>query len=362
MAGNSFGKIIKLTSFGESHGRAVGGVIEGIPAGLKIDIDFIQNELNRRRPGQSKWVSPRQEEDRFEILSGVFKDRTLGTPIGFVIWNKDQHSSDYDHVEKAYRPSHADYTYDQKYGFRDHRGGGRSSARETISRVAAGAFAKMLLKEIGIEINAFVHQIGMVRLERIPELADIRSAEKSPLRCPDEKVTQEMINLIETTAREGDTLGGKISCVVTGMPAGLGEPVFDKLHADLGKAMLSINAVKGFEIGSGFSAVSMKGSQHNDLFVKEGDNLHTQTNNSGGVQGGISNGSDLYFNVAFKPIATIMKSQKSFDSEGNEIILEGKGRHDVTVVPRAVPIVEAMAAIVIADHYLRNKVSTMKDI
>lgn len=362
MAGNSFGKIIKLTSFGESHGRAVGGVIEGIPAGLKIDVGFIQSELNRRRPGQSKWVSPRQEDDRFEILSGVFKDQTLGTPIGFVIWNKDQHSTDYDHVEKAYRPSHADYTYDQKYGFRDHRGGGRSSARETIARVAAGAFAKMLLKEIGVEINAFVHQIGTVSLEKVPELADIRNAEKSPLRCPDEKVTLEMINLIEMTAREGDTLGGKISCVVTGMPAGLGEPVFDKLNADLGKAMLSINAVKGFEIGSGFSAVSMKGSQHNDLFVKEGENLHTRTNNSGGVQGGISNGSDIFFNVAFKPIATIMKTQQSFDSEGNEIILEGKGRHDVTVVPRAVPIVEAMAALVIADHYLRNKVASMKDL
>ncbi len=362
MAGNTFGKIIKLTSFGESHGRAIGGVIEGIPAGLKVDIEFIQNELNRRRPGQSKWVSPRQEKDRFEILSGVFEDRTLGTPIGFVIWNKDQHSADYDHIAKAYRPSHADYTYDQKYGFRDHRGGGRSSARETIARVAAGAFAKMLLKEVGVQVQAFVYQIGTVCLDKTPDIESIRKTEESPLRCPDEKVTEKMKKLIEDTAKEGDSLGGKISCVVTGMPLGLGEPVFDKLHADLGKAMLSINAVKGFEIGSGFAATFMKGSQHNDLFVKEGENLRTQTNNSGGVQGGISNGSDIFFNVGFKPIATIMKNQKSFDDKGNEIILEGKGRHDVTVVPRAVPIVEAMAALVIADHYLRNKVSSLKNL
>ena len=362
MAGNTFGKIIKLTSFGESHGRAIGGVIEGIPAGLKVDTEFIQNELNRRRPGQSKWVSPRQEADRFEVLSGVFENRTLGTPIGFVIWNKDQHSADYDHIAKAYRPSHADYTYDQKYGFRDHRGGGRSSARETIARVAAGAFAKMLLKEVGVQVQAFVYQIGTVSLDRIPNIEEIRKTEESPLRCPDEKVTEKMIKLIEDTAREGDTLGGKISCVVTGMPSGLGEPVFDKLHADLGKAMLSINAVKGFEIGSGFSATFMKGSQHNDLFVKDGENLRTQTNNSGGVQGGISNGSDIFLNVGFKPIATIMKNQKSFDAQGNEIVLEGKGRHDVTVVPRAVPIVEAMAALVIADHYLRNKVSSLKNL
>lgn len=360
MAGNTFGKILKITSFGESHGKAVGGVIEGLPAGLKINMAFIQNELDRRRPGQSKWVSPRQEDDRFEILSGVFKGQTLGTPIGFVIWNKDHHSFDYDHLEKAYRPSHADYTYDQKYGIRDHRGGGRSSARETIARVAAGAFAKLLLKETGVEISAFVRQIGTVTLGTSPDIQDIMRTEESPLRCPDKKVTEEMIHLIEATAKEGDTLGGEISCVITGMPIGLGEPVFDKLHADLGKAMLSINAVKGFEIGSGFSAVSMKGSQHNDLFVKDGNNLHTQTNNSGGVQGGISNGSEIFFNVAFKPIATLMKKQKSFDSEGNEITLEGKGRHDVTVVPRAVPIVEAMAALVIADHYLRNKVSSMK--
>lgn len=362
MAGNTFGKIIKLTSFGESHGRAIGGVIEGIPAGLKVDMEFIQNELNRRRPGQSKWVSPRQEADRFEVLSGVFEDRTLGTPIGFLIWNKDQHSADYDHIAKAYRPSHADYTYDQKYGFRDHRGGGRSSARETIARVAAGAFAKMLLKEVGIQVQAFVCQIGTVSLDKTPDIATIRKTEESPLRCPDEKVTEKMIKLIEDTAREGDTLGGKISCVVTGMPSGLGEPVFDKLHADFGKAMLSINAVKGFEIGSGFSATLMKGSEHNDLFEKEGENLRTLTNNSGGVQGGISNGSDIFFNVGFKPIATIMKNQKSFDAQGNEIVLEGKGRHDVTVVPRAVPIVEAMAALVLADHYLRNKVSSLKNL
>lgn len=360
MAGNSFGKIFTLTSFGESHGKGIGGVIDGLPAGLQVDMDFIQNELNRRRPGQSKWVSPRQEADRFEILSGVFDNVTLGTPIGFVIWNKDQHSDDYDHLKDTYRPSHADYTYDQKYGVRDHRGGGRSSARETIARVVAGAFAKLFLKEIGIEIHAFVRQLNEVVIPEEPSLEALRKVDESPLRCPDEKTTQKMIELIESTAKEGDTLGGIIGCVATGMPRGLGAPVFDKLHADLGKAMLSINAVKGFEYGSGFSAPLMKGSEHNDLFSIEKGDLKTVTNNSGGVQGGISNGSDVYLNVAFKPIATVMKDQKTVDKEGKDVVLKGKGRHDVTVLPRAVPIVEAMAAMVLVDHYLLNKVSSMQ--
>ncbi len=362
MSGNSFGKILKISSFGESHGKAIGGIIEGFPAGFEIQTSFIQAELDRRRPGQSKWVSPRQEADRFEILSGVFEGKSLGTPIAFVVWNKDQHSADYNHIAKAFRPSHADYTYQKKYGLRDYRGGGRSSARETIARVVAGAFAKILLKEVGIEVRAFVSQLGSVSLTNIPDWDQLALTENSPLRCPDDETTQSMLTHIEQTADEGDTLGGKISCMIKGTPVGLGEPVFDKLHADLGKAMLSINAVKGFEIGSGFSAVSMKGSEHNDLFVKNDDGLSTLTNFSGGVQGGISNGSDIYFNVAFKPIATIMKAQPSFDAEGNEIVLEGKGRHDITVVPRAVPIVEAMAALVLADHYLRNRLATRKGI
>jgi len=362
MSGNTFGKILKITSFGESHGKAIGGIIEGFPSGMKINEEFIQNELNRRRPGQSKWVSPRQEADHFEILSGVFEGKSLGTPIGFLIWNKDQHSADYNHLAKAYRPSHADYTYQKKYGIRDHRGGGRSSARETIARVVAGAFAKILLREAGISIRAYVSQLGPVDIKNIPNWNDLPLAEKSPVRCPDQKTSDEMLKLIEKTAAEGDTLGGKISCVIKGTPVGLGEPVFDKLHADLGKAMLSINAVKGFEIGSGFSAISMKGSEHNDLFVKKEDKLSTLTNFSGGVQGGISNGNDIYFNVAFKPIATIMKPQVSYDAQGNELLLEGKGRHDITVVPRAVPIVEAMAALVMADHFLQSRLSRMDQI
>jgi chorismate synthase len=362
MPGNSFGKVLRLTSFGESHGKAIGGVIDGFPAGVKIDLDFVQNELERRRPGQSKWVTSRQEADRLEVLSGIFEGKSTGTPIGFLVWNKDQHSTDYAHLKKAYRPSHADFTYEKKYGFRDYRGGGRSSARETIARVVAGAFAKMLLKEAGIEISAFVHSIGEVSLPGNYDAFDLSKTEESPMRCPDKKTTDKMLLLLEKVAKEGDTLGGVISCVARNVPAGLGEPVFDKLHADLGKAMLSINAVKGFEIGSGFSSARMKGSEHNDLFVKKGDTLTTQTNRSGGIQGGISNGNDIFFKVAFKPIATIMKNQPSFDAAGNEVVLEGKGRHDVTVVPRAVPIVEAMAALVLADDLLRNKVSDIKSI
>nr|WP_262901579.1 chorismate synthase [Candidatus Sulfidibacterium hydrothermale] len=346
-----------MISFGESHGKAVGGVIDGFPAGVTIDPDFIQKELNRRRPGQSKWVSPRQEEDRLEILSGVFEGKSTGTPIGFLVWNKDHHSADYSHIKDAYRPSHADFTYDQKYGFRDYRGGGRSSARETIARVAAGAFAKLLLRHAGIEISAYVHSVGEVAMPEEPDRVDPALTEASPMRCPDKATTERMIELVEQTAKEGDTLGGTIVGFVHHVPAGLGEPVFDKLHADLGKAMLSINAVKGFEIGSGFAAARMKGSEHNDLFEKRGEEITTKTNFSGGVQGGISNGNTIRFKVAFKPIATLMKSQPSVDKDGNEIVLEGKGRHDVTVVPRAVPIVEAMAALVLADHWLQNRLS-----
>lgn len=362
MSGNTFGNILRITSFGESHGKAIGGIIEGFPAGLKIDLDTVQAELNRRRPGQSKWVSPRQEADRLEILSGVFEGRSLGTPIAFVIWNKDQHSADYDHLAQAFRPSHADYTYEKKYGLRDYRGGGRSSARETIARVVAGAFAKMLLKQVGIEVRAYVKQLGTVEMKTQPDWDQLAHTDQSPLRCPDLKVSEKMQQLIEKTAAEGDTLGGKIACVIKGAPVGLGEPVFDKLHADLGKAMLSINAVKGFEIGSGFSSVQMTGSQHNDLFVKNEAGLSTKTNFSGGIQGGISNGNDIFFNVAFKPIATIMKPQVSYDAQGNELLLEGKGRHDITVVPRAVPIVEAMAALVMADHFLRSRLSRIDQI
>jgi chorismate synthase len=357
MPGNSFGKILRLTSFGESHGKAIGGVIDGYPAGVPIDLDFVQKELNRRRPGQSKWVSPRQEQDKVEILSGIFEGKSTGTPIGFLIWNKDHHSTDYEHIKNAYRPSHADFTYDKKYGFRDYRGGGRASARETIARVLAGAFAKMLLHKVGIEIAAYVHSIGTVEVPVSYEDLDISQTENSPLRCPDKKTTTQMAKLLEDAAREGDTLGGSIVCVARHVPPGLGEPVFDKLHADLGKAMLSINAVKGFEIGSGFAVARMKGSEHNDRFIKKEGEITTQTNRSGGVQGGISNGSAIYCKVAFKPIATIMQDQLSVDASGDEIVLEGKGRHDVTVVPRAVPIVEAMAALVLADHWLLSKLS-----
>jgi len=362
MPGNSFGKFLQLTSFGESHGKAIGGVIDGFPAGVNIDLDFVQKELERRRPGQSKWVTARQEPDKLEVLSGIFEGKSTGTPIGFLVWNKDHHSTDYSHLKKVYRPSHADFTYEKKYGLRDYRGGGRSSARETVSRVVAGAFAKMLLKESGIEIYAFVQSIGEVSLPENYETPDLTITEESPMRCPDKKTTEKMIHLLEKTAKEGDTLGGTISCIAKNVPVGLGEPVFDKLHADLGKAMLSINAVKGFEIGSGFRAAGMKGSEHNDLFVKLGDQITTKSNRSGGIQGGISNGNDIFFKVAFKPIATIMKSQSSVDAEGNKVILKGKGRHDVTVVPRAVPIVEAMAALVLADHLLRNKLSDIKTI
>ena len=350
MAGNTFGTIFKLTTFGESHGPAIGGVIDGCPAGVHLDMEFIQAELDRRKPGQSAIVTQRKEPDTVEFYSGIFEGVTTGTPIGFVIKNANQKSKDYSHIKDSYRPSHADYTYDQKYGVRDYRGGGRSSARETASRVVAGAIAKQVLKDI--QFNAYVSAVGPITLETAYNQLDFSLTETNAVRCPDTVKASEMEHYIKQIRKEGDTVGGVVSCVIKGVPVGLGEPVFDKLHAELGKAMLSINAVKGFEYGSGFQGAKLKGSQHNDLFNNDGT---TKTNLSGGVQGGISNGMDIYFNVAFKPVATIMQDQETIDKEGNTVTMQGKGRHDPCVVPRAVPIVEAMAALVILDYYLLNK-------
>lgn len=351
MAGNSFGKLFKLTTFGESHGPAIGGVIDGCPSGLEIDFGAIQAEMNRRKPGQSEIVTQRKEPDSVEFLSGIFEGKTTGTPIGFIIRNADQRSKDYSHIKDVYRPSHADYTYEKKYGNRDYRGGGRSSARETACRVVAGAIAKQLLK--GIRINAYTSSVGDIYLKKPYQELDFSKTEANAVRCPDEKTAELMINRIKEIRKEGDTIGGTVTCVLQNVPIGLGEPVFDKLHAELGKAMLSINAVKGFEYGSGFCGVQMKGSEHNDLFNADGT---TKTNLSGGIQGGISNGMDIYFRVAFKPVATIIQKQDTLDSSGNIVEMQGKGRHDPCVVPRAVPIVEAMAALVIADYYLQNKI------
>jgi len=355
MSANSFGNIFRLTSFGESHGNAIGGIVEGLPAGYKIDIEDIQKELDKRKPGKSKYVSSRSEEDRVEILSGVFEGKSLGTPIGFLVRNKDSKSEDYNHLKNVYRPSHADFTWQLKYHHRDHRGGGRSSARETVSRVVGGALANLILKKHDIRIYSYVHSIGSVETRLNYSELDLETTENSILFCPDKSAETEMIDLIERTKSEGDSLGGEIVCVIKNCPAGLGEPVFDKIEADMAKAMMSINAVKGFEIGSGFSSTKMKGSEHNDKFINSNGKLETETNFSGGVQGGITNGMDIYFKVAFKPVATIMKDQLTIDNEGNEIVVAGKGRHDVTVVPRAVSIVKAMAAMVIADMILRNK-------
>ena len=349
MAGNSFGNIFKLTTFGESHGPALGGVIDGCPPGIKLDLDFIESEMQRRKPGQSSIVTQRKEEDSVQFYSGIFEGKTTGTPIGFLIHNKDQKSKDYSHIKDTYRPSHADFVYDKKYGHRDYRGGGRSSARETASRVVAGAIAKQILE--GIEITAHVSSVGEIKVDTHYSKLDFSTIENNPVRCADPKTAVEMESFIKQIRKEGDTVGGEVSCVIENCPIGLGEPVFDKLHAELGKAMLSINAVKGFEYGSGFSGSKLKGSQHNDSFNSDGK---TETNNSGGIQGGISNGMDIYFNVAFKPVATIMKSQKTIDSNNNEVEMKGKGRHDPCVVPRAVPIVEAMAALVIVDYLLIN--------
>jgi chorismate synthase len=364
MAGNSFGQIFRITTFGESHGIAIGVIIDGCPSNLEVDMDFIQAELDKRKPGQSKITTQRKESDTVQILSGVFEGKTTGTPIAMIIPNEDQRSKDYSHIKDAYRPSHADYTYDAKYGLRDHRGGGRSSARETAARVAAGAIAKLLLAHNGIEIFGHVSAVGKIdapqlTLNSISELLEIR--ESNIVRCADAATANEMIEHIDGIRKEGDTVGGKISCIVKNCPVGLGEPVFDKLHADLGKAMLSINAVHGFDYGSGFEGSEMRGSEHNDLFIppaegKVADNFKTITNYSGGIQGGISNGMDITFRVAFKPVATIMQHQQSLDSSGKASSVQGKGRHDPCVVPRAVAIVEAMAALVLADHLLRNRV------
>jgi len=351
---NIFGKLFSITTFGESHGPAIGVIIDGCPAGLAIDEGFIQAELDRRKPGQSRITTQRKEEDTFKILSGVFEGKSTGTPIAMVIENQDQRSKDYSHIAETFRPSHADYTYDAKYGNRDYRGGGRSSARETAARVAAGAIAKMLLKNVGIEIQAFVSQVGEIKAPHYTEL-DLSKTEDNIVRCPDHATAEKMIALIDQVRLDRDTIGGIVTGVIRNAPVGLGEPVFDKLHADLGKAMLSINAVKGFEYGSGFEGIRLRGSQHNDEFYNEGGKIKTKTNFSGGIQGGISNGEDIYFNVAFKPVATIMQDQQTVNKDGSEVTVSGKGRHDPCVVPRAVPIVEAMAALVLADFVLRAK-------
>ena len=351
MSGNTFGKLFKITTFGESHGDALGGIIDGCPAGITLDFDAIQHEMTRRKPGQSAIVTQRKENDEVQFLSGIFEGKTTGTSIGFIIPNTNQKSDDYSDIKNTYRPSHADYVYEKKYGLRDYRGGGRSSARETASRVVAGAVAKQLLPSI--QINAFVSSVGTIFLDKPYQDLDFSKTESNPVRCPDEATAVKMEELIRDIRKQGDTVGGTITCVLQNVPLGLGEPVFDKLHADLGKAMLSINAVKGFEYGSGFCGAQMKGSDHNDLYNPDGT---TKTNLSGGIQGGISNGMDIYFRVAFKPVATLIQKQEVLDNQGNIIELQGKGRHDPCVLPRAVPIVEAMAALVLADFYLINKI------
>ncbi|MBN2650622.1 MAG: chorismate synthase [Prolixibacteraceae bacterium] len=352
---NSFGQLFKLTTYGESHGAGIGGVIDGCPAGLELDLNFIQAELDRRKPGQSKITTQRNETDTVQFFSGIFEGRTTGTPIGFFIKNKDQHSNDYNDLKDVFRPSHADYTYTQKYGVRDHRGGGRSSARETIARVAAGAVAKQLLLKLGINIQAFVSSVGEIELHKPYTELDLSLTETNIVRCPDPETAEKMIARIEEAGRNHDTVGGTIQCVVSGVPAGWGAPVFNKLHADLGFAMLGINAVKGFEYGSGFDGTKLSGSEHNDVFATENGNVKTLTNHSGGIQGGISNGQDIYMKVAFKPIATLLKEQKTIDKDLKATTVNPKGRHDPCVLPRAVPIVESMAALVLADHYLLSK-------
>ncbi len=359
MKGNTFGKAFKISTFGESHGKAIGVVIDGCPAGLEIDTQFIQDELNRRKPGQSKITTSRNESDEIEILSGISNNTSLGTPIAMIVRNKDAKAKDYDHIKDAYRPSHADYTYDQKYGIKDHRGGGRSSARETIARVASGAIAKLLLQHYGIKLFAYTSQVYDVSLNTPPELVDSSAVEDNVVRCPDKETASQMIQAIEQAKKEGNTLGGKITCIITNCPAGIGEPVFDKLQADLAKAMLSINAVKGFEYGSGFNTIELTGKEHNDEFESKDGQVKTKTNHSGGIQGGISNGMPIYFNVAFKAVSTLMQDQTTINKDGKTVVIEGKGRHDPCVVPRAVPIVEAMAALVIADHLLRQKTTKL---
>ncbi|MDR1743124.1 MAG: chorismate synthase [Dysgonamonadaceae bacterium] len=351
---NTFGNIFRLTSFGESHGKAVGGVIDGCPSGIELDMDFIQNELDRRRPGQSHLTTPRKESDTVIFLSGIFEGKTTGTPIGFMVQNENQHSSDYDNLKDIYRPSHADYTYHQKYGIRDHRGGGRSSARETIARVVGGAIAKLYLKQLGISVTAYTSQVGGIKLDKDYTQYDLSVIESTPVRTPDLRKAEQMTELIQELQSKGDTIGGAITCVVQGVPTGLGEPVFGKLHAALGAAMLSINAAKGFEYGDGFD-VNRRGSEVNDSFFNDNGKTNTRSNHSGGIQAGISNGQDIYFRVAFKPVSTILKEQQTVNIEGENATVKAQGRHDACVLPRAVPIVEAMAAMTVLDYYLLSK-------
>lgn len=357
---STYGTLFKISTFGESHGVGIGVVIDGCPAGLPFNTDFIQDELDRRKPGQSRITTQRRENDEFEVLSGVFENKTQGTPIALLIRNTDQRSKDYSHISEQFRPSHADYTYQAKYGSRDYRGGGRSSARETAARVAAGAVAKMLLAQQGVQVQAYVSQVGPLKLTKPYQELNLALTEDNAVRCPDPELAEQMFTFIDETRKKGDSVGGVVDCVVTGVPVGWGEPVFDKLHAELGKAMLSINAVKGFEYGSGFAGAEWYGSQHNDeFFTDEQGRVRTKTNQSGGIQGGISNGEDIYCRIAFKPVATIMQDQNSVDGQGNPVTVSGKGRHDPCVVPRAVPIVEAMAALVLADMYLRDKAARL---
>lgn len=360
MAGNTFGTVFRLSTFGESHGDALGGMLDGCPAGLIIDLEFIQRELNRRKPGQSKITTQRQEQDNVKFLSGIFEGRSTGHPIGFIVENNNHKPTDYEHIKDSFRPSHADFTYQEKYGVRDYRGGGRSSARETVCRIVGGAIAKLYLQTFDISIHAYVSQVANIKTNKTYKELDLSKIETSMVRCPDDEISSQMIELIETIKKEGDTVGGIVSCVIKGTPIGLGEPVFDKLQSELAKAMLSINAAKGFEYGDGFNSIYKKGSELNDIFIATTDmekRIMTQSNHSGGIQGGISNGEDIYFNVAFKPVATIMKEQKSVDRFGNIIVIKGKGRHDPCVLPRAVPIVESMAALVMADFLLKSKTS-----
>lgn len=356
---NSFGNIFRLTSFGESHGRGIGGVIDGFPAGITIDTDFVQAELARRRPGQSRITTARQEGDRVEFLSGIFEGKSTGCPIGFIVWNENQHSGDYDNMKGVYRPSHADYTYTVKYGIRDHRGGGRSSARETISRVVAGALAKLALRQLGIRVTAYTSQVGPIRLEENYDAYNLDLIETNPVRCPDPEVAHEMEEYIYKVKEEGDTIGGVVTCVVRGCPIGLGQPVFGKLQAALGAAMLSINAAKAFEYGDGFKGLKLKGSEQNDVFYNNNGHITTRTNHSGGIQGGISNGQDIYFRVAFKPVATVLMEQHTVNIDGVDTTLKARGRHDPCVLPRAVPIVEAMAAMTLLDYYLLDRTTQL---
>ena len=359
MFNNTFGNIFRLTTFGESHGAGIGGVIDGFPAGIELDMDFIQSELDRRKPGQSRITTDRKEADQVEFLSGVFEGKSTGCPIGFLVRNTNQHSNDYENLRNLYRPSHADYGYTQKYGLRDHRGGGRSSARETIARCVGGALAKLALNQLGITVQAYTSQVGSIALENDYRLYDLSLTESNAVRCPDTAKAAEMEQLIARVKAVGDTIGGIITCVIKGCPVGLGQPAFGKLHAALGGAMLSINAVKGFEYGEGFAGVTARGSEQNDIFYNNNGRIDTRTNHSGGIQGGISNGQDIYFRVAFKPVATLLMEQETVDLQGYDTIVKARGRHDPCVLPRAVPIVEAMAAMVLLDYYLLDKTTLL---